>query len=395
MTKLFTLATVSGSSLAGTAGKTMLNTLWAALRSAGITDANRTTVTASATLAQTQCGWLDVDCTSGSVTLTLPASGTTTDEAEYRIRRIDSTSNTLTVQRGGTDTIEGGTNVIIIPPLGQVDLKILAGGTDWRIGNRGGKTKAAYRLVAGIPFRGHVSGFVPSFSAANWTLGAGEAADSTSEELLALTSSITKTTSAWAVGTGNGGLDTGTIANNTWYYAWPIKRIDTGVTDWLFSLSSTAPTLPANYTLKSNKPVAVGLTNGSAQWTAAVVIESQGGGLDYVWSTVPLDVNTTISTSRTTSTLSVPALVVTANLTCFASHATLSTNVKVQCPDENDAAPSGAASPGVDAFTPSGGGATSWPKVVRTNSSGQIASRASQSSTTFRVFTNGFTLHRR
>jgi hypothetical protein len=50
--------------------------LWDALNSLGVTDANRTTITASATLLTTQCGILLVDCTAGSVVLTLPTSGT-------------------------------------------------------------------------------------------------------------------------------------------------------------------------------------------------------------------------------------------------------------------------------------------------------------------------------
>lgn len=58
---------------------------------------------------------------------------------------------------------------------------------------------------------------------------------------------------AWAVGgtpgATLGGLDTGSVGNNT-YYIWKIKRPDTGVDDVLFSLSSTAPTMPTNYTIK-------------------------------------------------------------------------------------------------------------------------------------------------
>lgn len=65
-----------------------------------------------------------------------------------------------------------------------------------------------------------------------------------------LTSSITKRLDAsWSVGTGNGGLDTGSISNAT-YHVWLIQRSDTGVVDALFSLSATAPTMPTNYDRK-------------------------------------------------------------------------------------------------------------------------------------------------
>ena len=67
---------------------------------------------------------------------------------------------------------------------------------------------------------------------------------------MALASALTKRLdAAWAVGTGNGGLDTGSIANTT-YHIWLIQRSDTLVVDALFSASATAPTMPANYDRK-------------------------------------------------------------------------------------------------------------------------------------------------
>lgn len=68
--------------------------------------------------------------------------------------------------------------------------------------------------------------------------------------LISRTSAITKTTAAWAVGTGNGGLDTGSVAAATWYHVYLIERTDTGVVDALLSTSATAPVMPANYTKK-------------------------------------------------------------------------------------------------------------------------------------------------
>jgi len=67
---------------------------------------------------------------------------------------------------------------------------------------------------------------------------------------MVLSSAITKRLdAAWAVGSGNGGLDTGTIANTT-YHVWLIQRSDTGVVDALFSTSLTSPTMPTNYDRK-------------------------------------------------------------------------------------------------------------------------------------------------
>lgn len=49
---------------------------------------------------------------------------------------------------------------------------------------------------------------------------------------------------------GAGGLDTGAIAGSTWYAVWAIAKTDGG-TALLFSLSSTAPTMPSGYTHKA------------------------------------------------------------------------------------------------------------------------------------------------
>jgi hypothetical protein len=79
---------------------------------------------------------------------------------------------------------------------------------------------------------------------------AGFATDSGNNQTIKLASTITKQLDAtWTVGTNAGGLDTGSVANDT-YHVFLIMRLDTGVVDALFSVSPTAPTMPANYTLK-------------------------------------------------------------------------------------------------------------------------------------------------
>lgn len=61
---------------------------------------------------------------------------------------------------------------------------------------------------------------------------------------------------------GAGGLDTGSIANSTWYYVWLIEN-SSGTVSGIYSLSSTAPTLPSGYIYD----VRIGAVraNGSAQ----------------------------------------------------------------------------------------------------------------------------------
>ena len=55
---------------------------------------------------------------------------------------------------------------------------------------------------------------------------------------------------AWLPGNNQGGLDTGTVAINTWYYCYVISNDDGSIVDCLFSASPTSPTLPVGYTKK-------------------------------------------------------------------------------------------------------------------------------------------------
>jgi hypothetical protein len=82
-----------------------------------------------------------------------------------------------------------------------------------------------------------------------------------------LAAAITKQIdAAWAVGTDAGGLDTGSVGNNTIYGVWLIKRSDTGVVDVLFSTSFTSPTMPTDYDRK--RLIAAVRTDGSANVAA-------------------------------------------------------------------------------------------------------------------------------
>lgn len=108
-------------------------------------------------------------------------------------------------------------------------------------------------------------------------IAVGSAVDNTVLAYMRLTSAITKRLDAnWAVGTNQGGLDTGAKANNTVYFLWLIQRSDTGVVDVLFSASSTAPTMPANYDRKAL--IGATRTDGSANIRANYFMKVLPGG---------------------------------------------------------------------------------------------------------------------
>ena len=65
----------------------------------------------------------------------------------------------------------------------------------------------------------------------------------------AVVSALTKRLDAsWTAGNNQGGLDTGTKANNTWYHCYAIYNPTSGVSDAIFSANATTPTLPTGYT---------------------------------------------------------------------------------------------------------------------------------------------------
>ena len=162
------------------------------------------------------------------------------------------------------------------------------------------------RANIAAPLKGHLFGCTLSTAGSSATFGvaAGEAADSTGVDLLALASAYTKTTSAWAVGTAAGALDTGTIAAGTWYHVYLIRRLDTGVVDVLVSLSATAPTLPTNYTLF--RRIGSMKTDGSSHWVGFTQIDDS-----FIWASAVLDLSNAVSpTSRTAQAVTVPTGVV-------------------------------------------------------------------------------------
>lgn len=193
--------------------------------------------------------------------------------------------------------------------------------------------------------RGHIAGLTLSTagSSSTFSVAAGQAADAGNAVLMALASALSKTTGAWAVGTGNGALDTGTIANSTWYHVWLIRRPDTGVVDVLISTSASSPTMPSNYTQK--RRIGAMRTNGSAQWTRFVQ-----RGHDFLWYQPVLDVSSSANpgTTAVTSALTVPPSInvkAALNINARNSGTGVYVGLYVSSPDVSDDVPSETAAP--------------------------------------------------
>lgn len=228
-------------------------------------------------------------------------------------------------------------------------------------------TRKSGAATSGLP-RNYLAGFTMSTSgsSATMTVGGGQSTDSTNALMLSRGASIAKTTAAWAVGTGNGGLDTGAIAINTGYHFYEIFRPDTGVEDVIFSLSATSPALPANYT--KFRRLGWGKTNASSQWTKFTQV-----GNDFYWDTPVQDFVGAGSTTAALLTCSLPSgLKVKGYFNLVATNNT-NANIYITDPANADLAVATAASS--FSITVAGGTGANAPASCWTNTAGQIRHR--------------------
>ena len=246
---------------------------------------------------------------------------------------------------------------------------------------------AQARQNIAAPLRGWIAGLTLSAAGSSATFGiaVGSAADSTSSDLMQLASAYTKTTGAWAVGTGNGALDTGTIGAASWYHVFVIKRVDTGAVDVLVSLSATAPTLPANYTLFRR----IGsLKTVASQWVAFSQLSDE-----FLWKVVAQDITqTNPGTAAVLRTLTVPLGVQTSaviNVLSISDATNTDSRISISSPDVTDEIGTYSYNIGSSGY---GGLQLGGQFVVRTNTSSQIRTRhnGSAAATVIYIGTRGW-----
>jgi hypothetical protein len=264
-------------------------------------------------------------------------------------------------------------------------------GTGTAAGQTGAGTKINFLAVPQVAIdaiaqnlpvpRGYLAGLTLSTAGGSAAFGiaAGAATDSSGASMMALAAPYTKTTSAWTVGSGNGALDTGAIANSTWYHVYEIQRPDTGLVDIAISLSASAPTLGANipsaYTL--SRRIGSMRTDGSAHWLAFVQV-----GDEFLWSSVASDLNiSTLGTAAIAVTLTVPTGIVV--LARYRANSAGSI-VLLNSPDESSVAVNAT----VGNISLASGGAGEL--LTRTNTSAQIRAVANLSSTILQIATFGW-----
>lgn len=203
-----------------------------------------------------------------------------------------------------------------------------------------------------------------------------------------LTSAFTKLFDAtFAEGTGNGGFASGeSLPTSGTIHIWVISKAD-GTTDVFANdnaTSGTSPTLPSGFVNK--RRIGSLVTDGSANISAFTQ-----KGHEFLKTVVSQDINTTNpGTSAVLSTLSVPAGVqVQANISFsgFDVSASGNTYYLFTSPDQTDSTPSASLS---DALVSGGGISFVVNKNIRTNTSGQVRYRQSQSTADHSIFGTTF-----
>lgn len=172
---------------------------------------------------------------SAAATLTLTAASTL--GANWHLFVV-ANGGDVVIDPNASETIDGKTTLTVRD--GSAVL-VICDGTNFKT-NLTADQRVARGLLNGLTLSNNGSDATNDIDIAT-----GEAAsDGTTPHLMILASALTKRLdAAWAVGTGNGGLDTGAIANGT-YHIYLIQRSDTGVVDAAFSTSATAPTIGGN-----------------------------------------------------------------------------------------------------------------------------------------------------
>ena len=277
-----------------------------------------------------------VECTAS---LTASLLDATTAGAGYVISYKNLGSGTVTIAlQTSSDTLDGVANgTLALTPNQSVVLKTNTSANGYDI-------ISAYTgsgISSSLP-RSYLTGcyITPTASATSTlSIAAGQCMDSTNTLLLNLTA-LTKSTSAWAVGS-SGGLDTGTIANSTWYYFYVIQRPDTGVVDVCYSTSSSLPNLTTGHVSTAYtkyRYIGAALTDGSGNWTPYLQF-----GREFWWITPgAVDLNGGTSTTGANVTLNVP---LGRNMKAFMNAVATNTIVYISNPSFTNSAPSQTVSP--------------------------------------------------
>jgi hypothetical protein len=212
-------------------------------------------------------------------------------------------------------------------------------------------------------------------------VAAGQVADDTNAFMLSVSAGTIDCTT-----TGANGLDTGSLANSTWYHVFAISKAAGANPALLASTSVSSPSMPATYTLK--RRIGSFLTDGSAHILAFTQV-----GDTFYWGAVITDVSNsgTDYSAGVLITLSVPLGVVTRPI--FRTWAVPNNSFNFSSPSESNVATptTGATNPGVDGNGVNYLGIYQVNGMLYTNTSSQIRIRTQTTSgLSLYIYTRGY-----
>lgn len=355
----------------------------------------------------------DVDAATARATLGV--SATAAADNTFRVTGSSDATKLLAFEVDGFTT---GTTRTLTPPNADLTLPAVTAAGDLPLASGSGVlSKLAVGAAGTVPMSRSASSLKLAYVAAlgkaiygcTYANAAGDvvndidfascnAMDATGAYWITAAALTKQTDVAWAVGNNAGCLDTGAVGNND-YYLWVIARSDTGVTDYLCSLSSTAPTMPAAGAYDFKRLI------GWVKRSGGLIVlfhtyETEGGGLEFSWDSPTLDVDlaNTLTTARRTDAVKVPLnFSVMAILNVEMRDVASAFLAWVYCPDRTDLAPSVTVAPLANQGQPGvSSSALISQMFIRTSATGTIAARADLATVdNYRVSTLGFTWARR
>jgi hypothetical protein len=224
------------------------------------------------------------DASGGAVTINLLSAGVVGRGYEITVKKSDSSTNAVTLDADGAETIDGEATFALTEQYGVVTIK--ADGSNWHI-----ISDIVSSGNVNLP-KGYISGFQTANNVGNPTthidIGIGSARDFADTQDINLKTLITKRFDLnWAEGTNNGGYATGaTRAVDTWAHVFVIAKPD-GTTDAGFDTSTTATNLLADATgyTKYRRVATIKSTSGSS----TLVLAYWQYGDEFVWNAMVSD----------------------------------------------------------------------------------------------------------
>ena len=317
--------------------------------------------------------------TADALTATLtPTLASLADKSIISIRALlANTTTTPTLASDGLTAwtiVKNGSQALAVGDIAGVDhelwLKINSGNSEYELLNPA-REQLPVNHLSGLTISNNVTD-----SDHDIDIDVGKAKDSSDAYDLSLTSIMVKQIDvAWAVGTAAGGLFSGTVAIDTWYHLFLIRKDSDGSIDAGFDTSVTAANIPTGYT--AYKWIGAVLTDGSSN--ILPFYHRANAPDEFIFDARAVDFSGAISNTRALTTVSTPLGIQSTVLMSLTHRQTVGTTgyFWAKSADETDAAAS--ESNCTTSFYDTAGGDSSMSNDVEvmTNTSSQIAVRSS------------------